>query len=130
MSDILFDTSSYFDYKEDYYHAFVAGLFSGDGYEVSSNSNQGTGRADVVVKDRKNRRAIIIETKRSTSVAAMEKDCGKALLQIEKRQYADTLIMKGFETVHCYGAAFWGKQCLIMHKTAYFMVSSENKNVP
>lgn len=113
ISDILFDTISYFDYKEDYYHAFVAGLFSGAGYEVSSNSEQGTGRADVVVKDRKNRRAIVVEMKRSPTENGLEKYCDKALQQIEQRQYAEQLRMKGFETVLCYGAAFFAKKCLI-----------------
>lgn len=113
VSDILFATISYFDYKEDYYHAFVAGLFSGAGYEVSSNAESGLGRADVVVKDRRSRRAIIIEAKRSVSETAMEKDCDEALSQIEKQQYAEDLRRRGFETVYCYGAAFWGKKCLI-----------------
>lgn len=113
VSDILFDTISYFDYKEDYYHAFVAGLFSGAGYEVSSNSEQGTGRADVVVKDRRRRRAIIIEIKRCASSSGMEEECGRALRQIRKRQYAQSLAGKGYETVLCYGAVFCAKKCLI-----------------
>ncbi len=113
VSDILFDTISYFDYKEDYYHAFVAGLFSGAGYEVSSNSEQGTGRADVVVKDRRRRRAIIIEIKRCTSSSGMEEECGRALRRIRKRQYAQSLAGKAYETVLCYGAVFCAKKCLI-----------------
>lgn len=36
VSDILFGTISYFDYRKNYYHAFVTGLFSGAGYKVSS----------------------------------------------------------------------------------------------
>ena len=27
ISDLLFDTISYFDYKESFYHAFLTGLF-------------------------------------------------------------------------------------------------------
>ena len=88
-------------------------MFSGAGYEVSSNSEQGTGRADVVVKDRKNRRAIVVEMKRSPTENGLEKYCDKALQQIEQRQYAEQLRMKGFETVLCYGAAFFAKKCLI-----------------
>ena len=57
VSIILNDAISYYDYKEDYYHAFVAGLFSGAGYLVTSNDENGLGRADVVVKDRKIGRA-------------------------------------------------------------------------
>ena len=112
VTDILFTTISYFDYKEDYYHAFVTGLFSGAGYEVVSNSEQGTGRADIFVKDRRNRRALIIEVKPSKGEHSMETDCTEALEQIKRRQYAREAL-KGYEKVLCYGAAFFEKQCLI-----------------
>ncbi len=112
ITDLLFATISYFDYREDYYHAFTAGLFVGAGYEVVSNSEQGTGRADILVKDRQNRRAILIETKRSRTEAHMPKDCQIALKQIRQRQYAGPLL-KGYQTVLCYGAAFFEKKCLI-----------------
>lgn len=114
VTDILFDTISYFDDKEDYYHAFVAGLFAGAGYEVSSNSEQGAGRADVVVRDRRNRRAMIIEVKRSKAEEQMVKDCQKAAEQIRKMQYAKQLL-KGYRKVLCFGAAFFGKECLIRY---------------
>ncbi len=113
VTDILFDTISYFDYKEDYYHAFMAGLFSGAGYEVLSNKEQGTGRADVIVKDRKNRRVIIIEAKHSKKEADMKKDCIGALKQIKLQQYFRTFL-KGYKSILCYGAAFFEKECLIL----------------
>lgn len=113
VSDILFGTISYFDYREDYYHAFVTGLFSGAGYQVSSNSEQGTDRADIVVKDSPNRRAIIIETKWSSATGRLEQNCDDAIKQIEQRQYAKNLLMNGYHKVLCYGAAFCGKACLI-----------------
>lgn len=117
ITDILFATISYFDYREDYYHAFTAGLFVGAGYEVASNSEQGTGRADILIKDRKNRRAIVIETKRSRTEASMQKDCLDALEQIERRQYAKSLL-KGYTTILCYGAAFFEKQSLLMERNS------------
>ena len=112
ITDILFSTISYFDYKEDYYHAFTAGLFVGAGYEVSSNQEQGKGRADIIVKDRKNRRALIIEVKRSRAEQEMEKDCEAALEQIDRKQYARE-ILKGYRKIICYGAAFFEKECLV-----------------
>ncbi len=119
VSDILFDTISYFDYKEDFYHAFLAGMFSGAGYEVKSNSEQGTGRSDIVIKERKKRRAIVIESKwpGKDDKATLESECKEALGQIERRQYDKTLKIEGFRTVLCYGAAFLGKDCLIRLKT-------------
>ncbi|MCD8337802.1 MAG: ATP-binding protein [Lachnospiraceae bacterium] len=115
VSDILFDTISYYDYKEDFYHAFVAGMFSGAGYEVKSNSEQGKGRADIIIKERRRRRAIVIEAKWSgkRKDATLESECQEALDQIERMQYARTLRVEGFRRVLCYGAAFLGKDCLI-----------------
>lgn len=112
IKDILFDTISYFDYKEDYYHAFLTGLFAGSGYSVASNRETGKGRADIIVKDRKNRRAIIIETKHSNSEKMLSKDCEEALEQIDFRQYAQKFL-KGYKEIFCYGAAFFEKTCLI-----------------
>ncbi len=65
LSALLWDTISYNDYHEDYYHAFLAGVFVGRGYEVESNKEKGLGRPDIFLKDRRNRRAIIIEAKKS-----------------------------------------------------------------
>lgn len=112
LTDILFATISYYDYREDYYHAFLVGLFSGVGYRVSSNKESGTGRADVIVKDPKKRRAIVIEVKRAKTKLAMEKDCACAIEQMEREQYARTLF-KGYQTILCYGAVFFEKECLI-----------------
>lgn len=82
MTDILFGTISYFDYREDFYHAFVAGLFSGAGYDVRTNSEQGTGRADIVVKEPERRRAIVIEAKWPGRYDSdLEKECADALQQ-------------------------------------------------
>ncbi len=116
VSEILSDSISYYDYKEDYYHAFVAGLFSGAGYIVTSNSENGLGRSDVVVKDRKNRIALIVEAKHSKTEELMEKDCREALQQIDLKQYARKYL-KGYKKVLCYGAAFHDKDCLIRKVT-------------
>lgn len=113
VTDLLFQTISYYDYKEDYYHAFMVGLFTGAGYEVSSNKEYGTGRADVVITDRTNRKAIMIEVKHSRTAETMCKDCVKALEQINREQYARTFL-KGYRTVLCYGAAFFEKECMII----------------
>ena len=119
ITDILFDTISYFDYKEDYYHAMVTGMFLGAGYAVKSNSEAGTGRADVIIKEQRRRRALVIKVKWSGKKGngdSLEKECADALQQIEKEQYKKSLELEGYKTVLCYGAAFRGKTCLI--KTA------------
>ena len=112
MSDLLWRTISYMDYHEDYYHAFLAGLFVDRGYETKSNKEQGLGRPDLQILDVDNRRAMIIEVKKAGSREEMEKTCREALKQIEDKEYAKDLDI-GFETVLCYGIAFFRKTALI-----------------
>lgn len=112
VTDILFDTISYFDYKEDYYHAFLAGIFTGAGYAVESNHEHGLGRPDIVIRDRKKRRVLIIEVKHSKDEKDMEKDSIEALDQIGTKKYADQFL-RGYRVVVCYGAAFFEKECII-----------------
>ena len=108
ISELLWDTISYNDYHEDYYHAFLAGVFVGRGYSVDSNKEKGLGRPDILLKDKKNRRAIIIEAKKSDKESDLDKDCKEAIKQIVKEKYAEGL--KGYEEIICYGAAFFQKQ--------------------
>ncbi len=108
LSGLLWNTISYNDYHEDYYHAFLAGVFVGRGYEVESNKEKGLGRPDIYLKDRKNRRAMIIEAKRSKKEADMAKDCDEAIKQIIDNKYAGELY--GYEQILCYGVAFYQKQ--------------------
>ena len=112
MSDLLWKTISYMDYHEDYYHAFMVGLFVDWGYETKSNKERGLGRPDLQLFDVDNRRAMIIEVKKAVSRANMEKACDEALKQIADHEYARNLD-SGFETVLCYGIAFFQKSALI-----------------
>jgi hypothetical protein len=109
ISDFLWQTISYMDYHEDYYHAFLTGIFVGRGYAVESNKERGLGRPDIKLIDRRNRRAMIIEAKKSGSADQMEHDCGEALKQIVDQGYA-----RGLDeyTVYCYGIAFYKKKAL------------------
>ena len=111
ISDLLWKTISYHDYHEDYYHAFLAGLFVGQGYEVESNKERGLGRPDIQLLDRGNRRAIIIEAKRSEKETEMDRDCEEALEQIVRENYAEGLY--GYTQILCYGIAFYQKQAKI-----------------
>ncbi len=112
LDDFLWDTISYNDYHEDYYHAFLAGLFVGMGYSVDSNKESGLGRFDVLVKDRRNRRAMLIEAKKSNSGEQMDKDCDEALKQIIDKGYARS-IEPGYQNFLCYGISFYRKSAKI-----------------
>ena len=111
ISELLWATISYNDYHEDYYHAFLAGIFVGRGYQVDSNKEKGLGRPDILLKDKKNRRAIILEAKKSKKKSDLDKDCDEAVSQIISRKYAEGLY--GYEQVLCYGVAFFQKQAKV-----------------
>lgn len=113
ITDLLFNTISYHDYRESYYHAFTVGLLSNAGYKVESNYECGLGRSDIVVKDRRNRRALVIEIKWTDSESSLEKACESALRQVESKQYAKSVEQAGYRTVIRLAMAFWKKQCLV-----------------
>ena len=115
MNKLLRKTISYHDYREDFYHAFLAGIFAGAGYEVDSNKEHGEGRSDVVVLDPEGDRVAIFEAKYSRTQDAMSKDCAAALEQIEDRQYAKEF-EDDYDSVLCYGIAFYKKRCLVRMK--------------
>ena len=111
VSELLWNTISYNDYHEDYYHAFLAGVFVGRGYSVESNKEKGLGRPDIFLKDRRNRRAIIIEAKKSDKETDLDKDCDKAIKQIIDEKYAEGI--GGYEQIICYGVAFYQKKAKV-----------------
>ena len=110
LSDLLWDTISYHDYHENYYHAFVTGMLVGCGYGVESNQGNGLGRTDIVVTDRKNRRAIIIEAKKAGREEELEKMCLEGKQQIVEKKYIKGL--RGYAKIICYGISFFEKTAL------------------
>ena len=113
ISDLLFDTISYHDYAESFYHAFLTRLFSNAGYRVESNYENGLGRSDLVVKDRRNRRAVVLEAKRTYYEDQMENACEEALSQIREKQYAEKVERDGYKKAGRLGIAFFQKKCLV-----------------
>lgn len=113
LSDLLFDTISFHDYAESFYHAFITGLVANAGYIVESNYEDGLGRSDIVIKDRRNRRAVVIEAKVASSENKLEIECQNAINQIEENQYARKIERSGFRKVVRYGIAFYKKECLV-----------------
>ena len=111
LSDLLFETISYMDYHEDYYQAFIAGIFAGRGYVPQTNKEQGLGRPDVDLKDRRSRRMMIIECKISESEQRMNYWCDEALKQIEENRYTGNT--DGFNTILRYGIAFFKKSAKV-----------------
>lgn len=115
MNRLLRQTISYYDYREDFYHAFLAGIFAGAGYMVESNKEYGEGRSDIVVKDLRDGRAAVFEVKYAKRLTDLEQECEKAVMQIDDRMYAKTLEDR-YDQVSCFGIAFYKKRCLIQKK--------------
>ena len=96
---------------KEWYDGFLAGIFVGRGYSVESNKEKGLGRPDILLKDRKNRRAIIVEAKVSDKEKDLGKDCDEAIGQIKDMKYAEGL--SGYEQILCYGVSFFQKQAKV-----------------
>ena len=112
INDLLYKTISYHDYKEDFYHAFLAGILAGTGCAVKSNREHGEGRSDVVVYNMEKRQVVIFEAKYAKTLDGLEASCEAALQQIEDRQYAKDFA-DDYDDILCYGIAFYKKRCLV-----------------
>lgn len=119
MTKLLRKTISYHDYKEDFYHAFLAGIFAGAGYIVKSNREHGDGRSDVVVQDYDGNRIAVFEVKYSRRLEDLPYDCERAIKQIDVRRYGEEFA-EDYSTVICYGIAFYRKRCMVKVKPTSF----------
>ena len=108
----LMDTISYYDYYEDFYHAFFAGLLLGiHGCTVKSNRETGVGRSDVILKDRLHNRVAIFEVKRvKKATETLESLCDEGLKQIEENDYDKEYM--GYK-LYKYGLTCEKKSCLV-----------------
>ena len=115
MNALLRRTISYHDYREDFYHAFLAGIFAGAGYMVDSNKEHGEGRSGVIVYDSINGRVAIFEAKYTKALNNMEAECDMALQQIDDRMYAKEY-EDDYDQILCYGISFFKKRCMVKKK--------------
>lgn len=112
ISRLLRITISYHDYREDFYHAFLAGIFAGAGYSVESNKEHGEGRSDLVIFNECEGKVAVFEAKYSKEVKKLEEDCEKAIQQIDHRMYAKKF-EDSYDEVICYGISFYKKRCVV-----------------
>ena len=116
INEQLFQTISYYDYAENFYHGFMAGLLVNiGGYRVKSNRESGNGRPDIVMQTVQVRkgRVILLELKIAGSIAEMEAACDRGLAQIEAQHYAEPFITEGYPEVKKYALSFCKKECMV-----------------
>ncbi|MBO4335865.1 MAG: AAA family ATPase [Desulfovibrio sp.] len=108
----LYDSISYFDYSENYYHDFMVGLLRGAGLELSSKAEDGLGRPDLRIEDVKHARAIIIAIKQAKNFDDLPDEAEAGLRQLKEQKYA-----QGFSSlmkeILAYGIAFWKKEAYV-----------------
>lgn len=115
MTALLRRNISYHDYREDFYHAFLAGIFTGAEYMVDSNKEHGEGRSDIVVYDPVNSRVAVFEAKYAKTMEKMEAECERALNQINDRMYTKEY-EEDYDHILCYGISFFRKRCMVKKK--------------
>jgi len=113
LSDILLETISYLDAKEDFYHGITLGVLAGmRNFTAKSNRETGTGRCDIVLRHTSGRgKAIILELKCTADMREIEKKCEEAVKQIENGKYAKELETECYTDIIKYGIAFCKKSC-------------------
>lgn len=115
LSDLLENSISYHDKKEDFYHGIMLGLFGGlSGYEMRSNREYGNGRPDLVLRPYNPRKPVVIfEFKYCKKFNEMEAGCKEALSQIEERNYAQPFQNMGYQKLIKFGICFCEKACMV-----------------
>lgn len=66
-----------------------------------------------MIKDRTNRRAVVVEAKVAKSAQLLAAECEEALEQIDKRQYAKKVEHAGYGRIVRLGMAFYKKSCMV-----------------
>lgn len=110
----MFQSISYYDYNEAYYHGFLCGLLQYiDGYIVRSNREKGNGRPDIVIQSPSIwGKAVILELKVANTPKEMKDKLQEALEQIRRQKYIEGIQEEGYEDITAYGIVFYKKNCL------------------
>lgn len=101
------------DRKENFFHGILLGLLQYEGnWIIKSNAESGLGYSDLLIETPE-RIGVVIELKYADD-SNLEQQCGEALAQIEKEQYAARLIEDGMDVIIKYGIAFYKKRCKVV----------------
>lgn len=113
IGDLLFKAISFYDYSEEFYHAFLAGILVTSPYDVKSNRENGEGRTDVTLEDLENRRAAIFEFKVAKNPEDLEERACAAIKQIDDLGYAKQFLYEGYKEIIKIGIGYFKKRCVV-----------------
>ena len=122
LSEYLMETGSYFDFNkntpEKVFHSFMLGLVVGLKENYVIQSNQESGRFDVIFipKNNKTKNGILLEFKVSDDAKLLQDKAQEALQQIKDQQYITLFKAQGTLSVLVVGMAFCGKQVELAHE--------------
>jgi len=110
LQEMFYKAVSYYDVgkEEKYYHNLMLGFVYGleDRYIIHSNREYGTGRVDLALKSKDGKLPnYIFEFKVSKKMEDLERDCEKALAQIEEKKYGMEI-----DNPVKIGMSFYGKE--------------------
>ena len=112
LNNILFQSISYFDYDEKFYHGLLIGMLSE--YQTVSNGEAGLGRFDIAILPlSRMSRGVVLELKVAKQEEDLQKLSEEACRQIRDMKYIEGLQKKGYEDILGYGVAFYKKSCII-----------------
>lgn len=100
--------------KENFYHGILLGILGvKEDWGVFSNRETGDGYSDIMIETEDSEMGIIIEIKYAGDGNLLNA-CEKALKQVEKTKYEETLLENGVEKILKYGIACYMKHCKVM----------------
>ena len=112
LNEALAYTINYFDYHENYYHGFLAGMLR-EG-RIKSNRESGNGRYDLAyIPLDFDDPGFVIECKIADSLQNLKEKSQEACQQIFDRKYLEEFEHDGYTQMKGYGIAFYHKMCYI-----------------
>ena len=128
INGFLSRTISIFDIMgPKYYTAFLTGILLGNpDWGVRSQRESGDGLPDIEIRPENPDAGIIIEAKSMDKITELESGCRKAIEQVYRLCYANSLLDDGRCDIWIYGIAFYKKRCCVRAEKFSDVSSSGN----
>ena len=117
LNSQLWDTASFYDAHESFYHGFLLALLSTcANWRVTRNAETGKGRSDIIVERKDRKISFVVEVKDVKDEGKLDHACEAAMKQIEEKDYTSVLRRYRVKEIWTYGIAFWDKECRVAAK--------------